>query len=140
METQLWKWTAAGPAAAIGSGKESTGEVVERHLARIEEVNPVVNAVTQTLSNMARRDADEIDRRRAAGQRLGQLAGGPFTVKENIGIGGVPTTHGLVRFRQLRAQSDAPPVTGLRMAAAVWPRPRLPNSGLTSADRRPTGP
>jgi amidase len=106
-------------AAAVAAGAVSAADVVESHLARIAEVNPVVNAVTQTLADIARRDADEIDRRRLAGRRLGPLAGVPFTVKENIGIGGVPTTHGLAHFRQMLAQADAPPVARLRAAGAI---------------------
>jgi amidase len=119
METDLWKWTAAELATAVGAGKVSAREVIESHLARIAHVNPVVNAVTQTLADGARRDADELAGRRAAGQRLGPLAGVPFTVKENIDIGGVPTTHGLARFREMRAQADAPPVARLRAAGAI---------------------
>lgn len=119
METELWKCTAAELAAAIAGGTVSAAEVMENHLARIAEVNPVVNAVTQTIADVARHGADEIDRRRVAGQRLGPLAGVPFTVKENIAIGGVPTTHGLARFRDMRAQADAPPVARLRAAGAI---------------------
>jgi hypothetical protein len=119
METELWKCTAAELAAAVAEGEVSAADVVESHLARIAGVNPVVNAVTQTLADIACRDADEIDRRRVAGQRPGPLAGVPFTVKENIGIGGVPTTHGLARFREMRAPADAPPVARLRAAGAI---------------------
>ncbi|WP_425582649.1 amidase [Streptomyces thermolineatus] len=117
--TELWKWTAAELAAAVACGEISAAEVVESHLARIAEVNPVVNAVTQTLADTARRDAEDLDRRRAAGERPGPLAGVPFTVKENIGIGGVPTTHGLAHFRGMRAGEDAPPVARLRAAGAI---------------------
>ncbi|PLW72477.1 indole acetimide hydrolase, partial [Streptomyces sp. DJ] len=69
METELWKWTAAELAAAVAGGEVRAAEVVESHLARIAEVNPVVNAVTQTLADVARRDAEDLDRRRATGER-----------------------------------------------------------------------
>jgi Asp-tRNA(Asn)/Glu-tRNA(Gln) amidotransferase A subunit family amidase len=119
MDTELWKCTAAELAGAVRRGEISAAEVTESHLARIAEVNPAVNAVTQLLADHACRDAEELDRQRRAGQRLGPLAGVPFTVKENIGIGGVPTTHGIARFQQMVAAQDAPPVARLRAAGAI---------------------
>lgn len=119
MNGPLWKHTAVDLAAAVRSGEVSAVAVVESHLGRIAEVNPVVGAVTQSLADGARRAAEELDRRRAAGEQLGPLAGVPFTVKENIGVAGVPTTHGLARFKQMVAPVDAPPVARLRAAGAV---------------------
>ncbi|MFC7304485.1 amidase [Streptomyces monticola] len=117
--TELWKHTAAELAAAVAGGEVSALEVTESHLARIAEVNPAVNAVTRLLADRAREDAAALDRRLAAGERLGPLAGVPFTVKENIGIGGVPTTHGIARFKDLAPAVDAPPVARLRAAGAI---------------------
>ncbi|MDT0270791.1 amidase [Streptomyces sp. DSM 44915] len=119
MGTTLWQRTAAALGAAVAAGELTAAEVIESHLARIAEVNPRINAVTQPLAEQARARAAELDRRRAAGERLGPLAGVPFTVKENIGVEGVPTTHGLARFRALRARADAPPVARLRAAGAI---------------------
>ncbi|MFH8366532.1 amidase [Streptomyces sp. NPDC018031] len=119
MGNLLWKMAANGLAAAVARGEVSAAEVVESHLERIAEVNPAVNAVTQLLADRAREDAAELDRRLAAGEKPGPLAGVPFTVKESIGIGGVPTTHGAPRFRDLVAPADAPPVARLRAAGAI---------------------
>ena len=73
METELWKCTAAELAAAIAGGTISAAEAMESHLARIAEVNSAVNAVTQTIADVARRSADEIDRRRVAGRVWARL-------------------------------------------------------------------
>lgn len=94
-------------------------ELVDAHLARIAEVNPAVNAVTQLLAEQSRREAAETDRRRAAGAQLGPLAGVPFTVKETTAIEGVPTTYGAKRLRDSVARSDAPPVARLRAAGGI---------------------
>ncbi|MGW2583292.1 amidase [Streptomyces virginiae] len=119
MQDALWRMSAAAQAEAVRGGKVSAVELVDSHLDRIAWVNPTVNAVTQLLAERAREAAGRLDRRRAAGDPLGPLAGVPFTVKESTAIEGVPTTFGTARFRDLVASADAPPVARLRAAGAV---------------------
>lgn len=119
MQDALWRRPAAAQAAAVRKGEVSAAELVESHLERIAAVNPQVNAVTQLLADRAREAARNTDRRRAAGDALGPLAGVPFTVKESTPIEGVPTTFGAERFRDLVAAADAPPVARLRAAGAI---------------------
>ncbi|MCX4718396.1 amidase [Streptomyces virginiae] len=119
MQDALWRMSAAAQAEAVRGGKVSAVELVDSHLDRIASVNPTVNAVTQLLAERAREAAGRLDRRRAAGDPLGPLAGVPFTVKESTAIEGVPTTFGTARFRDLVASADAPPVARLRAAGAV---------------------
>ncbi|MGY0058851.1 amidase [Streptomyces sp. LZ34] len=111
--------SAAAQAAAVRDGDVSAVELVDSHLDRIAEVNPQVNAVTQLLAQRARETAAQTDRKRAAGEQLGPLAGVPFTVKETTAVEGVPTTLGSARFRDLVAPADAPPVARLRAAGAI---------------------
>src|SRR5438477_8094186 len=68
-------------AGIIALGAVSSSEVIEAHLARIEEVNPDLNAATATLADEAREAAAAVDRSVAAGEQVGALAGVPFTVK-----------------------------------------------------------
>ncbi|MFD9622373.1 amidase [Streptomyces virginiae] len=119
MQDALWRMSAAAQAEAVRGGKVSAVELVDSHLDRIASVNPTVNAVTQLLAERAREAAGRLDRRRAAGDPLGPLAGVPFTVKESTAIEGVATTFGTARFRDLVASADAPPVARLRAAGAV---------------------
>ncbi|MFI2511311.1 amidase [Streptomyces sp. NPDC018972] len=119
MQDALWKMPAAAQAEAVRSAEVSAVELVDSHLDRIAEVNPQVNAVTQLLAERAREAAAQTDRRRAAGEALGPLAGVPFTVKESTAVEGVPTTFGTERFRDLVASADAPPVARLRAAGAI---------------------
>lgn len=119
MQDALWRMSAAAQAEAVRSGKVSAVELIDSHLERITEVNPHVNAVTQLLAERAREDAAQTDRRRAAGEELGPLAGVPFTVKESTAVKGVPTTWGTPRFRDLVAPADALPVARLRAAGAI---------------------
>ncbi|RKT57942.1 amidase [Saccharothrix australiensis] len=115
----MWERTAVEQAAAVRSGEVSAVELVRAHLARIAEVNPRYNAVTQLPADQALDEARALDRRRAAGEDVGPLAGVPFTVKESIAIRGVPTTHGAVRLKDFTAVEDAPPVAALRAAGAI---------------------
>jgi amidase len=83
---------AAELATMIRSRQVTSTEVVDAHLARIEEVNPDINALTVTLAAEARAAAVAIDRAVEAGAPLGPLASVPFTVKENIDVAGSATT------------------------------------------------
>ena len=106
-------------AGMIASGEVTSTEVIEVHLARIEEVNPDVNAVTVTLADEARVAAAAVDRAVAAGAPLGPLAGVPFTVKENIDVAGSATTWGVAALSEQIASADAPMVARLREAGAI---------------------
>ncbi|GHD74605.1 amidase [Streptomyces goshikiensis] len=119
MRDDLWRMPATAQAEAVRAGEVSAVELVESHLERIDEVNPRINAVTQLFADRARGAAALTDRRRAAGQPLGPLAGVPFTVKESTAVEGTATTLGVERFRGLLAPADAPPVARLRAAGAV---------------------
>lgn len=108
MRDALWRMSAAAQAEAVRGGEVSAVDLVDSHLDRIAAVNPRVNAVTQLLAERARAAAAQLDRRRAAGDLLGPLAGVPFTVKESTAIEGAATTFGTARFRDLVAPADAP--------------------------------
>ncbi|MFG2622571.1 amidase [Streptomyces sp. NPDC048507] len=119
MRDALWRMPAGAQAEAVRAGEISAAELVDSHLERIAEVNPRVNAITQLMAERARTAAALTDRRRAAGELLGPLAGVPFTVKESTPVEGVATTFGVARFRDVVAPADALPVARLRAAGAI---------------------
>jgi amidase len=119
---------AAELATMIRSRQVTSTEVVDAHLARIEEVNPDINALTVTLAAEARAAAVAIDRAVEAGAPLGPLAGVPFTVKENIDVAGSATTWGVPALLGQIATADAPVVARLRAAGAIpMARTNLPD-------------
>ncbi|SIO42820.1 amidase [Singulisphaera sp. GP187] len=131
MDRPLWKRSASELAALVGCGEVSALEVVDAHLERIAAVNPGVNAVTNVLADSARRAAGETDRRRAAGDSLGPLAGVPFTIKENLDVAGSATTNGVPALRDAVPPCDAPVVQRLREAGAIpIGRTNLPDLSL----------
>lgn len=117
----LWRQSATTLASLIRSGEVSCREVIDAHLARIEAVNPTLNAVTVMLHASAREAADAADgHRKKKGKRdLPPLHGVPITVKENIDCLGTPTTFGLAANANALPQQDAPVVERLRAAGAI---------------------
>ena len=110
----------AGTLATMIARKEvSSLEVIDAHLARIEEVNPRLNAVTEVLADQARTAAREADRAVAAGEALGRLHGVPCTVKQNIDLAGSSTNWGLVALAQAIPPIDSPVVERMRAAGAI---------------------
>ncbi len=127
----LWAHGAGELAALIASGQVSARTVVEAHLDRIAEVNPIVNAVTRVMADAALAAADRVDAGVRAGERVGPLAGVPFTIKENLDVEGLPTTDGIVAFRDRIAAADAPSVSQLRGAGAIpLARTNMPDFGM----------
>jgi amidase len=106
-------------AAMIASRQVLSGDVVDAYLGRIEEINPSLNAITVTLADSARAAAAEVDRAIAKGEKLGPLAGVPFTIKENIDVAGSSTTWGVAAMKGQIAATDAPLVARLREAGAI---------------------
>jgi len=104
-------------AQAIAAGELSAVEAVDAHIARIEEVNPRLNAVVVPLFDDARAQAQQADRT-PAGAR-GPLHGVPITVKECFNVAGTPSTAGLTARSGHRAVTDAPLVARFRQAGAI---------------------
>lgn len=106
-------------AAAVRAGELSAVEVLDAHAARIEQLNPALNAIVAPRLDDARRDAVAADRAIAAGEDTGALHGVPFTVKEAIAAAGMPWTAGSRLRAGEVATADAPAVARLRRAGAI---------------------
>jgi amidase len=115
---ELWQLDATDLARLIRLGKASSREVVESCLARIDEVNPKLNAIVRRLDAEARADAADAARRR--GEALGPLHGVPVTTKINTDQAGHPTDNGVAAFKDVVAAEDAPVVANLRRAGAIF--------------------
>src|SRR5947209_7235541 len=115
----LHELSAMEMARRVASGDISAHELVEAHIARIEAVNPKLNAVGVKRDEAARAEARDIDRRRAAGEKLPPLAGVPITIKECLDLKGTASTFGLPSRRDALAASDEAHVARLRQAGAI---------------------
>ena len=129
--SEIWQLSAAELAQRIARRELSAVEVVNAHLARIDAVNPALNAIVKVLGEEARAQAQAADRKVAAGEKLGPLHGVPFTVKENIDMAGLPTTWGVPALAQAVVPADAPVVERMRAAGAIpIGRTNLPDMAL----------
>ncbi|WP_299470799.1 AtzE family amidohydrolase [uncultured Roseibium sp.] len=106
-------------ASSVGTGTLRAKEVVEASLARIEALNPAVNAFTDVTAQRATAEAEEVDAAVAKGEEL-PLAGVPFAVKNLFDIEGVVTRAGSkINRENAPAAVDATLVRKLRSAGAV---------------------
>lgn len=97
-------------------------ELVEAHIARIEQVNPAINALIEDCYDRARSEARAADETLAKcddPQTLPPLFGIPCTIKEFFGVKGMPQTSGLLCNDGGRAQLDCTVVARLRQAGAI---------------------
>ena len=133
--TKLIDQSATELARLIRAGEVSSREVVDAHLARIEEVNGYVNAITLVLAESARAGADAAD---AAKDAQGPLHGVPFTIKENIDCMGSPTTQGVPMLAAALPGQDAPVVARMKAAGAIpIGRTNMPEMGLRLSTDNP---
>ncbi len=119
MGDALWSWTASELAAAIASGRVSSVEAMESAIARMEAVNPAINAVVDALPEQAMEAARAADAALRRTGPLGPLHGVPVTVKINVDYGGRATTNGVVAYKDLIAPEDGSVVRNLKAAGAV---------------------
>ena len=103
----------------IVSGSTSAAEVCREHLARIEQANPKLNAFNTITRDRALERAAAIDRRRAAGDALGPLAGVPIALKDNMCVNGVRTTASSRILDTFVPPYDATVVRKLEAADAI---------------------
>jgi amidase len=112
-------WSTTQQAAAIRSGEFSACELLQLYAARIERLNPAINAIVTLDLERASRDAASIDARIGRDETVGPLAGIPMTIKDAIAVGGMRSTCGAVELRDHIPEVDAPAVAMLRNAGAV---------------------
>lgn len=115
----LTQLSAVELAARIARGEASAVEAVEAHIARIEQVNPALNAVVVKRYDEARAEARLADEQRARGEPLPPLHGVPITIKECLDLAGYPSTFGLQSRASVPATQDGPYVARMRRAGAI---------------------
>ena len=110
-------WTSPKKLARmIRTRKVSASEVVHAFIARIEEVDPKVNAIVTFLPEQALKRAKALDRK---GATVGPLAGLPIAHKDIVPTKGIRTTFGAPIFRDHVPAEDHVIVERLRVAGAI---------------------
>lgn len=112
--------SAVAIAAAVRAGRTTAVEVARAALHRIQAANPVLNAFTTVTAQRALAAAAAVDRKVAAGEDPGPLAGVPFAVKDLFDVRGLPTLAGSkINRDRPPASEDATLVRRLEEAGAV---------------------
>ena len=117
--TEAIYFSASRIAADIRAGRLGSRQITEVCLARIEAVNPRINAVVQQVPERALAEADVLDAEAARGEFRGPLHGVPITIKDSLDTEGIVTTGGTRGRAQHVPERDAPVVARLRAAGAV---------------------
>lgn len=111
--------TARAASAALADRSLSAVELVEACLARIERIDPAVNAMVTVAAERARAEAAAVDDARAAGAPVGPLAGLPVAIKDLQATEGVRTTLGSAAFADHIPDTDAGIVARVRAAGGI---------------------
>jgi amidase len=106
-------------AARIRRKDVSAREVMAAHLARIERVNPKVNAIVTLVAERATADAARADEQTARGGALGVLHGLPVAHKDLVDTAGIRTTRGSRFYGDNVPTADALIVARMKAAGAI---------------------
>lgn len=114
-----WKLDATGQSEALDVGTVTALDLLDQSLARLDAMEPVLNAFSNVDRDGALAAAKASAERQAAGRRIGPLDGIPVSVKDNIFVAGLPAEWGSLLFRSFVPDRDDICVERLRAAGAV---------------------
>ncbi|MFE3447886.1 amidase [Nonomuraea sp. NPDC059194] len=114
--TEAHYLTATEMARLVRAREVSAVELLEAHLARIERVNPAVNAIVTLVAERALEEAKAAD---AAAEPRGPLHGVPVAHKDLVDTAGIRTTYGSPLFADHVPVQDDLLVERLRRAGAI---------------------
>lgn len=101
------------------AGDITPSDMAEAMFARIDAVNPRINAVITQGRQAARAAAATSTERWRIGRPLSPLDGTPVTIKDNLLAAGLPASWGSTLYRDFRPAADELPVARLRRAGVV---------------------
>ncbi len=116
---ELCDLSAVDLAARIRRKEVSARDVMGAHLARIDRLNPKVNAIVTLVAERAMADAARADEAAAKGGALGVLHGLPVAHKDLVDTAGIRTTKGSRFFQDHVPVRDDLIVTRMRAAGAI---------------------
>ncbi len=117
--TELCELSAVELRRRIGTKEISPVELLESCIARIEAVNPAVNAMVATCYDRARAEAKAAEAAVLRGDTLGRLHGLPVGIKDLQDTEGLRTTYGSPLFANHVPEKDERLVAAMRAAGAI---------------------
>jgi Asp-tRNA(Asn)/Glu-tRNA(Gln) amidotransferase A subunit family amidase len=116
--SELTIQSASKLAELIKRREVSPVEVAEAYLRRIDDLNPLLNAIV-TLSPKVLEQAREAEAALLRGDDVGPLHGVPLTIKDTIETAGLRSTSGSAIRASHIPETDAPAVARLKAAGAI---------------------
>jgi amidase len=104
--------------AMMKDGRTTSHEITLQYLARIGMYEDKLHAAI-SVNARALMEADERDKERAEGHIRGPLHGIPIALKDNIMTMDLPTSAGMLAFKNYLPPYEATLVTNLRKAGAI---------------------
>ncbi|WP_077001536.1 amidase [Variovorax sp. KK3] len=136
MDDSLLEQSAVALRRLIGSRRLSPVELMQACIARIERLNPAINAIAATDFERALDAARRAEAQVMHGESLGLLHGLPLGVKDLQDTAGLLTTYGNVRLRANVPKADNGLVARLRAAGAiVTAKTNVPDMGAGANTR-----
>lgn len=118
LDAALCAMTAGDMMRRVRAGEISRRELVEAHLARIENCNGAVNAIVERRDAEALGEADAADRDAADRAHL-LLDGVPVSIKDHFDVAGMKHTEAVRSMAERRSPRDEVAVARLRAAGAI---------------------
>lgn len=116
---ELWQLSGLQLARMIAAKKIKPSEVVEAILARIDKVNPRINAFCTIARESAMAEARAADKKVTRTKSLGPLFGVPVSIKDLISTKGLRTTFGSRMHENFIPDQDEIVVQRLKAAGAI---------------------
>lgn len=106
--------------ALLARGEITAVDLAEAYLARIEALNPVINAYVTVAADVALDQATRADAARAAGERRSPFDGVPISIKDLSDTAGIRSTHGTAEWHDRIPDRDDEVVARCRAAGLVF--------------------
>ncbi len=117
---QIYELTAKELREKIKKKEISVEEVVKAFYTRIEEVEEKIHSFVTLTKEEAIKQAEAIDRKIRNNEPVGELAGIPVAIKDNLCISGAKTTCGSRILENYISPYDATVIKKLRDADAIF--------------------
>src|SRR5947208_249224 len=138
LPNELCRMDAVTLARQIRKKSVSPREVINAVLARMEKLEPILHAFCTPTPDLARKQADRIEKAIMAGEEVGPLAGVPIGIKDLVCTAGIRTVSGSIAYKEFVPEEDDIVVERLKNAGAIiLGKTNVPESGYSGVGHNP---
>src|SRR2546426_89823 len=135
---ELCRMDAVTLARQIRKKSVSPREVINAVLARMEKLEPILHAFCTPTPDLARKQADRIEKAIMAGEEVGPLAGVPIGIKDLVCTAGIRTVSGSIAYKEFVPEEDDIVVERLKNAGAIiLGKTNVPEFGYSGVGHNP---